>query len=29
MEKANTMTEFISTNREESIQENLTRKINK
>jgi hypothetical protein len=29
IEKANTMTEFISTNREETIQENITRKINK
>ena len=29
VEKANTMTEFISTNREETVQENITRKINK
>jgi hypothetical protein len=29
IEKANTITEFISTNREETIQENITRKINK
>tara|TARA_B110000879_G_C11182395_1_gene519151 strand:- start:1349 stop:1702 length:354 start_codon:yes stop_codon:yes gene_type:complete len=29
IEKAGNMTEFISTNREEQIQENITRKINK
>lgn len=29
IDKANTMNEFISTNREETVQENITRKINK